>query len=207
MPRRLSMINALIGVLGCLFVAGLIREAVSARPTPAPPAPRAIQPAAAPTPAPTAQPPAVSRYDVIVAKNLFSPARAEAPTRPALPEGPKPVLHGVVMNGDKGRAYLEDPVARRAFGYGLGDTVGGGRLHSISPDRVVIIRPGGRVEVLLQDPSKPRTVGSQPIASTPSGFPVPTTDGATAGLQVPREKGDHEEKDTPTSTPGVANQR
>ena len=197
------MINALMGVLGCLFVAGLFREAVSARPTPAPPAPRATQPAAAPTPAPTAQPPAVSRYGVIVARNL----RAEAPTRPAVAEGPKPVLHGVVMDGDKGRAYLEDPVARRTPGYGLGDTVGGGRLHSISPERVVIIRPGGRVEVLLEDPSKPRTGGSQPIASTPIGFPVPTTDGPTAGLQVPREKGDHEEEDTPTSTPGVVNQR
>jgi len=201
------MINALIGVLGCLFVAGLIREAVSARPMPAPPAPRASQPTAAPTPVPTAQPPAVSRYEVIAAKNLFSPTRAEAPTRPTVAEGPKPLLHGVVMDGDKGRAYLEDPVARRAVGYGLGDTVAGGRVHSISPDRVVIIRPEGRVEVLLQDPSKPRTVGSQPIASTPSGFPVPATAGATAGRQAPREKGDHDEEDTPTSAPGVANQR
>jgi len=201
------MINALMGVLGCLFVVGLIREAVSARPTPAPAAPRATQPAPAPTPAPTAQPPAVSRYGVIAAKNLFSPARAEAPTRPAAAEGPKPVLRGVVVDGDKGRAYLEDPVARRAVGYGLGDTVAGGRVHSISPDRVVIIRPEGRVEVLLQDPSKPRTVGSQPIASTPSGFPVPATAGETAGLQAPSVKRDHEDEDTPASAPGVANQR
>jgi hypothetical protein len=202
------MINALMGVLACLFAAGLVREAVSARPTPAPPTPRATQPAGAATLVPTAQPPAVSRYDVIAARNLFSPARVEAPTRPKVAEGPTPVLRGVVMDGDKGRAYLEDPAARRASGYGLGEPVGGGRVHSISPDRVVIIRPEGPVEVLLRDPSKPRTVGSQPIASTPRAFPVPTTAGATAGLQAPREKGDHDEDvDTPATAPGVANPR
>lgn len=205
-PRPLTIINAFTGLLSCLFVAGLIREAVYARPMPAPPALRARQPAAAPTPVPSEELPAVSRYGVIAAKNLFSPTRTEEPTRPTVAEGPKPVLHGVVMDGDKSRAYLEDPVSRRAVGYGIGDTVGSGRIHSINADRVVIIRPETRVEVLLHDPSKPRTSGSQPVARMPSAFPVPTTAGATAGPPAPREKGDHDE-DPPVSAAGVANQR
>ncbi len=70
--------------------------------------------------------------------------------------GVKPVLHGVVVDGDRSRAYLEEPPARQVYGYAIGDRVAGGRLESIGRDRVVIVRPEGPLEVLLQDAAKPK---------------------------------------------------
>ena len=60
------------------------------------------------------------------------------------------------MDGPKSRAYLEDPLLKRTFGYAVGDTVGGGRVESIAADRVVIGRGEGLLEVLLHDPSRTR---------------------------------------------------
>ena len=81
--------------------------------------------------------------------------------------GPKPLLHGVVMDGLKSRAYLEDPTVKRTFGYAVGDAVNGGRVQSISEDRVVVARPDGLVEVLLQDPAKPKLAVPAAAAATP----------------------------------------
>jgi len=161
--RRVLALNVLVGLLGCLFAAWLIRDLLTPLPLPPPPAPRAAQPArvAASAPAP---PVAAAAYSVIAAKNLFSPGRSEAPAGPAVAAGPKPFLHGVVMDGQKSRAFLEDPVVKRTFGYAIGDTVAGGRVQSISGDRVVIARPDGLLEVLLQDPAKPRPVTAAPVA-------------------------------------------
>ena len=94
--------------------------------------------------------------------------------------GPKPVLHGVVMDGPKSRAYLEDPLLKRTFGYAVGDTVGGGRVESIAADRVVIGRGEGLLEVLLHDPSKPRPA---PTAAGPAGPGVPAVPAPGAAAQ------------------------
>ncbi len=105
---------------------------------------------------------------------------------PATP-GAKPVLHGVMLDGDKSRAYLEEPPAKRVFGYAVGDAVAGGRLDSIRPDRVVIARPEGPVEVLLHDPSKPKPVA--PAAVSPAAQRVPPEPGRPPGAvqsQTPR---------------------
>ena len=72
-----------------------------------------------------------------------------------------------MIDGAKSRAYLEEPPAKRVFGYALGDTIAGGRLDSIRSDRVVIARPDGPVEVLLHDPSKPKPAA--PAAPGPAG--------------------------------------
>jgi len=37
-------------------------------------------------------------------------------------------------------------------GYSVGDAIGGGKIQKIADDRVLIARPEGMVEVLLQDP-------------------------------------------------------
>jgi type II secretion system (T2SS) protein C len=171
--RRLLAVNVLVGLLGCLFAAALVRELLTPLRLP-PPAPRAAQPARVAPPAPTART-AGGSYAVVASRNLFSPTRSEAAAGPAVAAGPKPYLHGVVMNGGKNRAFLEDPAAKRTFGYSVGDAIAGGRVQSISADRVVIARPGGLLEVPLQDPGKPR-----PSPTTPPAGP-----GAAPGAGAP----------------------
>jgi len=181
MPRRFLALNVLLGLLGGLCAAGLIRELLTPLPLPPPPTPRAAAPAAVSVPAPT---PAASAggYGVVASRNLFSPSRSEAPAGPVVAAGPKPLLHGVVMDGPKSRAYLEDPTVKRTFGYAVGDAVSGGRVQSISQDRVVIARPDGLVEVLLQDPAKPKlaTPAAAAAMTTPPAVP------AAAGVPASR---------------------
>lgn len=187
MPRRLLLVNILLGVVGAVLVAALIREVSAARPLPPAPALRASQPSPTSPPAPGARQAPVTAYGVIATKNLFSPTRSEVTAAVAPAVGPKPVLHGVKIDGEKSRAYLEDPVAKRVFGYAVGDPIGGGHLLAISPDRVAISRPEGTVEVLLQDPSKPKPPPA-PIAGSPGASPGPATAPAPG---------------TPPSTPGA----
>jgi len=185
-PRRLQLLNILLGVVGAVLAAALIREVSAARPLPPAPALRASQPSPSP-PAPAARPAPITAYGVIATKNLFSPTRSEVTVAVPPAAGPKPVLHGVKIDGEKSRAYLEDPVAKRVFGYAVGDPIGGGHLQAISPDRVAISRPEGTVEVLLQDPSKPKPPPA-PTAGSPGATPVPVTAPAPG---------------TPPSTPGA----
>lgn len=178
MSGRLRLANVALGLVGCLLVAGLGRELLSAHPLPPPPVPRPARPVAPTGAAATAAPPpAAAAYGVIAAKNLFSPSRSEAQAGPAVAVGPKPVLHGVVMDGPKSRAYLEDPVLKRTFGYVVGDTVGGGRVDSIAVDRVVIGRGDGLLEVLLHDPSKPKPAptAAAPAPAAPAPGPAAQT--------------------------------
>lgn len=170
MSTRLRLTSIALGLVACLLAAALVRELLTAHPLPPPPAPRAGRPAPA-APAPVTSAPSAGAYGVIATKTLFSPSRSEAPAGPVVAAGPRPVLHGVVMDGPQSRAYLEDPVAKRTFGYAVGDPVGGGRVQSIAADRVVIGRGDGLVEVLLYDPSKPRPT---PTAAAPA-LPAPET--------------------------------
>ena len=185
MPRRLMILNILLGALSCLFAVVLIREVLVVHPLPPPPVLRPTPPPS--PPAPTIAPEGVVAYGVIVAKNLFSPSRSEM-MADAVVAGPTPVLHGVVMNGEKSRAYLEDPVTKRITGYAIGDSIGGGRLQAIRSDRVLIGRPQGTVEVLLQDPSKPKpaaplpSVGAADRPPTPTTAPVPSTEPVSPSL-------------------------
>ena len=183
MSTRLRITSIAFGLIACLLGAALVRELLAAHPLPPPPAPRVGRPAPA-APDPVTAPTSAPNYGVVATKNLFSPGRSEAPAGPVAAAGPKPMLHGVVMDGPKSRAYLEDPVARRTFGYAVGDSVGGGRVESIAADRVVIGRGDGLVEVLLHDSSKPRPAPTAPAllpptpgtpaAATPTGAATPT---------------------------------
>jgi len=188
MSGRLRIANVALGLVGCLLVAGLGRELLAAHPLPPPPVPRPARPVALTAAAATATPPpSGAAYGVIAAKNLFSPSRSEAQAGLAVAAGPRPVLHGVVMDGPKSRAYLEDPVLKRTFGYVVGDTIGGGRVDSIAVDRVVIVRGDGLLEVLLHDPSKPKPAptASAPAPAAPAPGPAAQAPAAAAPAPWP----------------------
>ena len=190
MSAPLRMLNITLALVGCLLAAALARELVAAHPLPSPPIPRATRAVATAPPPSASAPPSTAGYGVIPTKNLFSASRSETAAGPVAAAGPKPVLHGVVLDGPKSRAYLEDPLVKRTFGYAVGDTLGGGRVESIAADRVVIGHGDGSVEVLLRDPSKPRPTppapgpaGGAPAGAAPSG--TATTPSATPPTNEP----------------------
>jgi len=175
MSRRLLALNVVLAIVSIVLVAGIVRTLIVRRALPTPAAPRtATVPAPAPAPATENVDPGLSGYAVIVARNLFNPARSE--TAVATAPVAKPILHGVVMDGAKSRAFLEDPATKRVAGYSAGDMIGGGRIQRISDDRVVIARDEGLLEVLLHDPSKPRAtaVTAAPTQQAPTGAPTPS---------------------------------
>ena len=175
MTARLRLLHPALILVASLLALGAVRELLASRPLPPPPAPRAARPAAAIAPSP--EPPLPGGYGVIAAKNLFSPTRTEGPPPAVAAAGPKPTLHGVVMDGARSRAYLEDPAQKRTFGYVVGDPIGGGHVESIAADRVVIGRGGDAVEVLLRDPAKPRPAGP-PAPDPPPAAGAPASDAA-----------------------------
>ena len=173
MSRRLLALNVVLAIVSIALAAGIARTLIVRRALPTPAAPRTAT-VSAPAPAKENLDPGLSGYAVIAARNLFNPARSETAVAATAPVA-KPILHGVVMDGAKSRAFLEDPAAKRVAGYSAGDMIGGGRIQRISDDRVVIARAEGLLEVLLRDPSKPRAtaVTAAPTQQAPTGAPTP----------------------------------
>jgi len=172
MSRRLLALNVVLAIVSIALAAGIVRTLIVRRALPTPAASRtATVPASAS--ARENVDPGLSGYAVIAARNLFNPDRSE--TAVATAPVAKPILHGVVIDGAKSRAFLEDPAAKRVAGYSAGDMIGGGRIQRIGDDRVVIARPEGLLEVLLRDPSKPRAaaVTAAPTQQAPTGAPTP----------------------------------
>jgi len=126
--------------------------------------------------------------DLIAARNLFHPDRAQPKRSDAL-VGVSPaaslMLYGVVGSEDNPLAYVEDPSTKKIFGYKRGDAMAGGFIERIEPDRIVIQRTGGPVEILLRAPNKPRAPVSEvpPVASTPTLPPSQPTPAPTDGSQ------------------------
>ena len=169
MSRRLLALNVVLAIVSIALIAGIERTLIVRRALPTPAAPRT---ATVPAPAPASEnvDPGLSGYAAIAARNLFNPGRSDTAVATALVPVAKPILHGVVMDGAKSRAFLEDPAAKRVAGYSAGDMIGGGQIQRVSDDRVVIARPEGRLEVLLRDPSKPKApaVTAAPTQQTPT---------------------------------------
>jgi type II secretory pathway component PulC len=110
-------------------------------------------------------------YDVIATRTLFHPNRSE-PTRseaiaPTLPPAPTLALYGVVISGDTRVAYLQDLATKRISGYKTGDKLAGGQVERIEPDRVVIMRADGPIEMMLHRPREPLPVAPSPQEESP----------------------------------------
>jgi hypothetical protein len=122
----------------------------------------------------TAKTPA-GAYNVVAARNLFSPTRTEAPTSTAVTALPvaKPNLFGVVVRSVGGSiAYLEDPTTKRVAGYRVGDKIQGATVQAIKADGVTIDGPGGPMDVRLHEPNKPRATPAAATATPPSVAPA-----------------------------------
>jgi hypothetical protein len=170
--KQLLVVNVFLAAVAVFFALSLVRDLTHSRSLPPPPAPRRAAPPSS-TDEGVESPGAgekLAAYNVIVAKHLFNPSRSEgapaATAAAAAPPAPKPLLLGVVLDGPRSRAYLEDPSTKRVFGYQIGDTVAGGRLDQIADDKVVIARSDGQMEVMLRDPSKPKP--APPTSATPT---------------------------------------
>lgn len=183
MSWRLIMLNAVLAIVCVALAAGIVHALQTRRPLPEPATSRASGDSRRPTPAEAGQ--TNAEYAPIIERNLFNPSRGE--TIGVATSAARPYLRGVVIDGTSSRAYLEDPLAKRVGGYSVGDEVAGGRIQGIARDRVIIARPEGIMEILLQDPSKPRelaiaaaapvTAMSVQIAPPPRGRP-PTRESA-----------------------------
>src|SRR6185295_3642355 len=119
-PRWAVVLNLVVLAAAGYLAVTLTRELTRTQPLPAAPASRQTRSDQAAGRDGAAGRPAdekLDQYNVIVSKHLFNPVRSEnstAPTAaPAVPLPPKPVLHGIVLDGEKSRAYLEDPATKR----------------------------------------------------------------------------------------------
>ncbi len=178
MPRRLLLLNVLLGGVSVACAAFIAWQLAAPWPSPVPRA-RTAAPAA-PAPAVEASRPPATAYNVVALRNVFSPARSEGPATvtggPAAFGAAKPNLYGVVLRDQNPLAYLEDPLTRRVAAYRVGDAIAGGTLQTIDADRVVIARPEGPIDVKLRDPSKPRA---------PTAPPVPAPGAVAPGMVPP----------------------
>lgn len=172
MPRNLVALNVAFAVVAALLLVYIARQLVAPMPLPVG-GRRAATPVTTPTATDPPRPPA-STYNVVAARNLFSPTRTEAPassTVIASTPVAKPNLFGVVVRESGSIAYLEDPATKRVAGYRVGDRIQGGTVQAIKSDAVMIDAPGGAMDVRLHDPGKPRAATAA-VAPQPSMAPA-----------------------------------
>jgi hypothetical protein len=162
-------------------------------PPPALPAPPAVaaSPAAGglrrepPAPPPEPQP---ESYDLIVARDVFSPARGVVPPAPAAAakpaEKPQPppkvTLFGVVILDGQKTAYLQEGSAEgRPRKIREGERFAGGIVSAIRPDGVTFLFGGNEVAVPLRTPKEgapglqPPVPGAGAVQRPETPAPVP----------------------------------
>jgi hypothetical protein len=192
-----AQLRALLGsphVLATVFLIGvslasvayIVRALMPDTATPTPTSRSASHPTTAVPDVVLKRPLPVGSSDMVISRNLFSPTRAEAgkaADSASAPSAPTPALYGVVLRDDAPIAYLEDPATKRVTGYHTGDAFAGGTVGLIAADHVVLLRPEGRVEVHLNDPSKARPPMPQP---SPAFVPTPPSPDTNSPQRVPR---------------------
>jgi len=180
MSRTLVAVNLALAAVAVLLVLYIGRQFVA--PTPLPLGGRRAVTSAGTTGSADSPRPPGSAYNVVAARNLFSPTRTEAPSSSVVTASPliKPNLFGVVVRERGSIAYLEDPTTKRVAGYRVGDRIMGGTVQAIKADGVTIDAPGGAMDVRLHDPGKPRAT---PAAA--AGTPQPGTAPVLPGVIPP----------------------
>jgi hypothetical protein len=106
-------------------------------------------------------------YDVIATRSLFDPnrssPRSSEATAPIQLPAPTLALYGVAISDDTRVAFVQDLVTKQIVGYKTGDRLAGGQVERIEPDRVVIMRADGPMEVLLHQPKEHQPEESQAV--------------------------------------------
>src|SRR5215472_17220031 len=166
--------NTALGIASLVFALGIFGAVRHIPPVPTPRGGKLVH-ASAVSVSQGAKDEEASAYPEIALGNLFDPQRMSGAPRAGEATMPSTdlVLQGVVVEGGRGRAFLEEPSTKRVAAFSVGDSVPGGVIEKISDDRVVIAGPGGLREVLLRDPSKPRPVLAAAV-TTPSAAPATT---------------------------------
>ncbi len=170
-------VTAFLVAVSLVSVAYIVRALTPDARTPAPASRSASRPTTPARDVVPKRPLPADSYDTLISRNLFSPTRTEtgaASASASAPGAPTPALYGVVLRDDAPIAYLEDPATKRVAGYHTGDAIAGGTIGLIAADHVVLLRPEGRVEVRLNDPSKPRPPA--PPLSSAAGRAPPLSD-------------------------------
>jgi hypothetical protein len=186
MPKKLMALNLVLAAAAALFVVYIARQILAPMPMPVG-SRRTPPPATSAAATETPRAPA-GAYNVVAARNLFSPARTEAPTSGMAMAGGGPLvrpnLYGVVVRDGGSIAYLEDPTTKRVAGYRVGDRILGGTVQAIKTDAVTIDAPGGPMDVRLHDPGKPRATPAA-VAGTPQPAAAPVLPGVIPPLPAP----------------------
>ena len=110
-------------------------------------------------------------YGVIATRTLFHPSRSQSTSSEAMAPIPPPAstlaLYGVAISDDTRVAFVQDLVTKQISGYRTGDKLAGGQVERIEPDRVVIMRADGPIEVLLRRPKEPQAAAPSPEEISP----------------------------------------
>ena len=153
-------LNLALAAVATLLIVYIVRQFVAPMPLPVG-GRRAAGPVMS-TVTDTAKTPA-SAYNVVAARNLFSPTRTEAPSSTSVTGLPvaRPNLFGVVVRSiGASVAYLEDPTTKRVAGYRVGDKIQGATVQAIKADGVTIDGPGGPMDVRLHEPGHHDAAGT-----------------------------------------------
>ena len=171
--RRLLVLNVVLGIVSVALAVGIVRTLIVKRPLPPPAPPRAAAapPAAAASARRGSGPGA---YTVIAARNLFNPR----PQRDGDGRGGSRQQAHPPRRGDQ-TAPRAGPSSRIPRSSACPATpwatrLAVARIQKITDDRVVIARPEGLLEVLLQDPSKPRPTPASSAAPARAAGPTRT---------------------------------
>lgn len=101
-------------------------------------------------------------YELIAKRTLFHPDRSDSASSATTARTSLPVstlaLYGVAISDDTRVAFVHDLVTKRISSYRTGDELAGGQVERIEPDRVVITRADGPIEVLLHRPKEPSSL-------------------------------------------------